>query len=161
MRHRVGVDIICNSINRTFYNDVVAGCYEPYGCFSVARPWTSSIRPINNFPENPETIQPVLCLFTRNNRSRCNVLFKSVHFCFLWRFFDKKCSTPFFFFFSFFIRCGTHKKSLVTGDVTSLHRSGLNASRKVLFICHGYLEHGNKKWIKVCVGAHINLHWNL
>ena len=66
-----------------------------------------------------------------------------------------------FFFFSFFIRCGTHKKSLVTGDVTSLHRSGLNASRKVLFICHGYLEHGNKKWIKVCVGAHINLHWNL
>jgi hypothetical protein len=25
----------------------------------------------------------------------------------------------------------------------------LNANRKVLFIVHGYLEHGNKKWIKV------------
>ena len=49
------------------------GCYGSFGCFSVARPFTSSIRPINNFPEAPEIILPAYCLYTRHNRSRCQV----------------------------------------------------------------------------------------
>nr|CAH0113682.1 unnamed protein product [Daphnia galeata] len=85
-------------------------CYGTFGCYSVNRPWTSSSRPINNFPEAPEIILPAFCLYTRHNRSRC--------------------------------------QNLVTGDVKSIQRSGLNSSRRILFIVHGYLEHGNKKWIK-------------
>ncbi|KAI9556632.1 hypothetical protein GHT06_016422 [Daphnia sinensis] len=85
-------------------------CYGTFGCYSVNRPWTSSNRPINNFPEAPEIIQPAFCLYTRHNRSRC--------------------------------------QNLVTGDVNSIQRSGLDSSRRLLFIVHGYLEHGNKKWIK-------------
>lgn len=44
-------------------------------------------------------------------------------------------------------------KSLVTGDVALLEKSGLDPSRRTLFIAHGYLEHGNKKWIKVSDGS--------
>lgn len=52
-----------------------------------------------------------------------------------------------FLFFS--CECGM-LQNLVTGDVNSIQRSGLDSSRRLLFIVHGYLEHGNKKWIKVC-----------
>lgn len=63
-----------------------AGCYGSFGCFSVARPFTSSIRPINNFPEAPEIILPAYCLYTRHNRSRCQVVRRRRWHFFLFQF---------------------------------------------------------------------------
>ncbi|XP_046638843.1 pancreatic lipase-related protein 2-like [Daphnia pulicaria] len=108
--HPAAHDRITRGIRTAVSNKPTERCYGTFGCYSVNRPWTSSNRPINNFPEAPEIIQPAFCLYTRHNRSRC--------------------------------------QNLVTGDVPSIQRSGLDSSRRILFIVHGYLEHGNKKWIK-------------
>ncbi|CAG0895853.1 unnamed protein product [Darwinula stevensoni] len=46
-------------------------CHPPYGCFSTAFPWRSAQRPEALFPEPPEVIRPVFCLYTRRNPTEC------------------------------------------------------------------------------------------
>ena len=62
-------------------------------------------------------------------------------------------------FQTFYFSLSLYTQNLVTGDSGSIHRSGLDPTRRILFIVHGYLEHGNKKWIKVRFRIRSSLLW--
>lgn len=49
-------------------------CYDIYGCFSINYPWSSLRRPVTLFPESPEKINPIYCLYTRRNPKECQRL---------------------------------------------------------------------------------------
>ncbi|VVC98349.1 unnamed protein product [Leptidea sinapis] len=52
----------------TFYEDAeIERCYDKFGCFSKAYPWTEH-RPDNNFPAPPESLGVRYAVFTRRNR---------------------------------------------------------------------------------------------
>ncbi|XP_045514449.1 pancreatic triacylglycerol lipase-like isoform X1 [Pieris brassicae] len=59
-----------------FYEDAeIERCYQPYGCFSKAYPWTEH-RPDNYFPVSPESLGVRYAVFTRRNR-KIPVLFQA------------------------------------------------------------------------------------
>ncbi|XP_012288551.1 pancreatic triacylglycerol lipase [Orussus abietinus] len=43
-------------------------CYQPYGCFYIGLPWFGENRPVVNFPDRPDVINPTYSLYTRDNR---------------------------------------------------------------------------------------------
>ncbi|XP_052129985.1 pancreatic lipase-related protein 2-like [Frankliniella occidentalis] len=49
------------------------GNMTEYGCYSLGEPWTSEARPISQYPEPPEVLDVLFCLYSRRNRT-CQLL---------------------------------------------------------------------------------------
>ncbi|CAH0382132.1 unnamed protein product [Bemisia tabaci] len=90
--------------------DVTAKCYGEYGCYSINYPWSDILRPVAQFPESPEKVNPKYCLYTRRNADSCELL--------------------------------DHK------DPLTMYKSYLVPTHRIYFIAHGFLESGDRPWIK-------------
>ncbi|KAK9500473.1 hypothetical protein O3M35_001738 [Rhynocoris fuscipes] len=86
-------------------------CYEGVGCYSVTYPWTDEARPVTHFPEHPDKIDPIFCLYTREHRTKCHRLRHN------------------------------ETETIVNSKIVPTHRTYI--------LAHGFLENGDKRWLKV------------
>ncbi|BET00014.1 Hypothetical protein NTJ_12830 [Nesidiocoris tenuis] len=49
-------------------------CYGELGCYSINPPWIADSRPVANFPETPQKVDPLFCLYTRKKPRDCERL---------------------------------------------------------------------------------------
>ncbi|XP_014274569.1 pancreatic lipase-related protein 2 [Halyomorpha halys] len=99
--------------------DVAEKCFGELGCYSVNFPWTDETRPVSHQPEPPEKVDPVFCLYTRQNPTDC--------------------------------------QRLRYNDSSTYYHSSLVPTHRLYTIAHGFLENGDKKWIKVMTQRLLNI----
>uniref|UniRef100_A0A224XLV6 Putative pancreatic triacylglycerol lipase n=1 Tax=Panstrongylus lignarius TaxID=156445 RepID=A0A224XLV6_9HEMI len=98
--------------------DPGAVCYDGLGCYPVSYPWTDETRPVSNYPEHPDKVDPVFCLYTREHQHVCHRLRYNV------------------------------SSTIFESKIVPTHRTYI--------LAHGFLENGDKRWLKVLKDRFLN-----